>query len=160
MPKHPPPPSLLLRSRRRSPLQGRSFRTLSGTRRRCRLPPAAAVNSASSSEGLPPEPTRGKKRRETGDEAAVKELTRAILRFGEVYEKVETSKLQQATEMEKQRMGFAKELELQRMQFFLKTQLELTKMKRGKVSGNNNSLNHHQHHHHHQNNDSDDDESG
>ncbi|KAK1279595.1 hypothetical protein QJS04_geneDACA004867 [Acorus gramineus] len=122
-------------------------------------PPAAVVNSSSSSEGLPPEPTRGKKRRETGDEAAVKELTRAILRFGEVYEKVETSKLQQATEMEKQRMGFAKELELQRMQFFLKTQLELSKMKRGKVSGNNNSLNHHQHHHHHQNNDSDDDES-
>ena len=67
----------------------------------------------------------GKRRGEGG----MRELTRAIMKFGEVYERVERSKLKQLVDMERQRMGFAKEMELQRMHFFMKTQLELTQLK-------------------------------
>ncbi|CDO97813.1 unnamed protein product [Coffea canephora] len=79
---------------------------------------------------------------------SVRELTRAILKFGEAYEQAESSKLQQLVDMEKQRMKFAKELELQRMQFFMKTQLELSQLKTSSSRrvGNNN------HHHHSSNN--------
>lgn len=72
---------------------------------------------------------------------SVRELTQAILKFGEAYEQAETSKLQQVVEMEKQRMKFAKELELQRMQFFMKTQLEISQLKHGRrgVGSNNNN---------------------
>ncbi|KAM4110660.1 hypothetical protein ACJW30_05G008700 [Castanea mollissima] len=66
---------------------------------------------------------------------AVRELTQAILRFGEAYEQAESAKLQQVVEMEKQRMKFAKELELQRMQFFMKTQLEISQLKHGGGGG-------------------------
>ncbi|XP_054779924.1 LOW QUALITY PROTEIN: trihelix transcription factor ASIL2-like [Prosopis cineraria] len=69
--------------------------------------------------------------------SAIRELTQAILKFGEAYEKAESSKIQQVVEMEKQRMKFAKEMELQRMQFFMKTQLELSQLKRGKRGGGN-----------------------
>lgn len=62
--------------------------------------------------------------------SAVRELTQAIVRFGEAYEQAESAKLQQVVEMEKQRMKFAKELELQRMQFFMKTQLEISQLKK------------------------------
>ncbi|KAK4591447.1 hypothetical protein RGQ29_021590, partial [Quercus rubra] len=72
---------------------------------------------------------------------AVRELTQAILRFGEAYEQAESAKLQQVVEMEKQRMKFAKELELQRMQFFMKTQLEISQLKH--VGGGGNASNHH-----------------
>ncbi|GER28327.1 sequence-specific DNA binding transcription factors [Striga asiatica] len=69
---------------------------------------------------------------------SMKELTRAILKFGEVYEQAETAKLQQIVEMEKQRMKFAKDLELQRMQNFMKTQLELSQLKVRRPGKNNN----------------------
>ncbi|KAL4368382.1 hypothetical protein GQ457_05G035430 [Hibiscus cannabinus] len=82
------------------------------------------------------------KRRKWGN--SVRELTQAILRFGEAYEQAETAKLQQVVEMEKQRMKFAKEMELQRMQFFMKTQLEISQLKQGKKgAGICNSGNHH-----------------
>ena len=67
---------------------------------------------------------------------SVRELTRAILKFGEAYEAAESAKLQQIVEMEKQRMKFAKELELQRIKFLMKTQLELSQLN---ANGNNNS---------------------
>ncbi|WCJ39355.1 Trihelix transcription factor ASIL2 [Euphorbia peplus] len=78
-------------------------------------------------------------------------LTQAILKFGEAYEQAESAKLQQVVEMEKTRMKFAKELELQRMQFFMKTQMEISQLKRrrGGGGGNGGSNNHHSHHHHH-----------
>ncbi|CAA0829530.1 Trihelix transcription factor ASIL2 [Striga hermonthica] len=72
---------------------------------------------------------------------SMKELTQAILKFGEAYEVAETAKLQQLVEMEKQRMKFAKDLELQRMQNFMKTQLELSQLKVRKPGTNN--KNHH-----------------
>ncbi|KAF1863820.1 hypothetical protein Lal_00030933 [Lupinus albus] len=92
--------------------------------------------------------------------SAVKELTQAILKFGEAYEQAESSKLQQVVEMEKQRMKFAKDLEVQRMQFFMKTQLEISQLnKTGKkgASGNGNgngnaSNNHHNNNNNHNNN--------
>ncbi|XP_057474691.1 trihelix transcription factor ENAP2-like [Actinidia eriantha] len=64
------------------------------------------------------------------EESAYKELARAILRFGEIYERIESSKQQQMMELEKQRMEFTKDLEFQRMNMFMEAQLELEKMKR------------------------------
>ncbi|XP_060205959.1 trihelix transcription factor ASIL2-like [Lycium barbarum] len=68
---------------------------------------------------------------------SVRELTRAILKFGEAYEQTESAKLQQMVEMEKQRMKFTKEMELQRMQFFMNTQLELSQLKHRRVGNIN-----------------------
>ncbi|XP_073011030.1 trihelix transcription factor ENAP2-like [Typha latifolia] len=144
--------------------------------KRPRSPPSVTSKSdemsAESSEGYPPETAaNGNKRRrmmeddERGEEeaerrmAGIKELTRAVLRFGEVYERVESSKLRQMMEMEKQRMGFARELELQRMQFFMKTQMELSQLqhhhgrsRRRRAGDAGVSSNHHHHHHHHNHN--------
>ncbi|KAL6137388.1 hypothetical protein ACLB2K_062680 [Fragaria x ananassa] len=78
----------------------------------------------------------GEKKSGWGD--SMRELTQAMLRFGEAYEHAETAKLQQVVEMEKQRMKFAKELELQRMQYFMKTQMEISHGRR-----NGNASNHH-----------------
>ncbi|KAJ7297180.1 hypothetical protein O6H91_17G088300 [Diphasiastrum complanatum] len=61
-----------------------------------------------------------------------KDLTRAILKFSEVYERIEGSKQQQLVELEKQRMEFAKDVELQRMQLYMQTQVELAKLKQSK----------------------------
>ncbi|KAL6972621.1 hypothetical protein U1Q18_026796 [Sarracenia purpurea var. burkii] len=72
---------------------------------------------------------------------SVRELSRAILKFGEAYEQAENSKLEQLVEMEKQRMKFCKELELQRMQFFMKTQLELSQLKHRRVGNSNHHSN-------------------
>ncbi|XP_043715094.1 trihelix transcription factor ASIL1-like [Telopea speciosissima] len=66
------------------------------------------------------------------DAVAIRELARAILKFGEIYEKVENSKQEQMMELERQRMEFTKDLEFQRMQMFMEAQLELEKMKRPK----------------------------
>eukprot|EP01018_Ginkgo_biloba_P000073 Gb_16932 [translate_table: standard] len=65
-------------------------------------------------------------------ESPFKDLARAILKFGEVYEKIETSKQRQIMVLEKQRMEFIKDLEVERMQLFVQTQVELAKMKHGK----------------------------
>ncbi|CAM6104777.1 unnamed protein product [Calypogeia fissa] len=65
-------------------------------------------------------------------EGPFKDLARAIIKFGEVYERIESAKQQQLMELEKQRMEFTKDLELQRMQLFMQTQVELAKMKHGK----------------------------
>ncbi|XP_075667952.1 trihelix transcription factor ENAP1 isoform X1 [Castanea sativa] len=68
------------------------------------------------------------------DGAACKELARAILKFGEIYERIESSKQQQMMELEKQRMEFTKDLEFQRMNMFMDAQLEIEKSKRAKYS--------------------------
>ncbi|KAF8391227.1 hypothetical protein HHK36_023529 [Tetracentron sinense] len=61
-----------------------------------------------------------------------RQLAQAIVRFGEVYEKVEGAKQRQMIELEKQRVQFAKDLEFQRMQLFMDTQVQLQKIKRAK----------------------------
>lgn len=63
------------------------------------------------------------------DTTAYKELARAILRFGEIYERIESSKQQQMMELEKQRMEFTKDLEVQRMNMFMETQLQIERSK-------------------------------
>lgn len=96
------------------------------------------ASSPASSDSFPPERSERKRRRVTSSKggakgrdgggrkgkswgSAVRELSQAIIKFGEAYEQAESSKLQQVVELEKQRMKFAKDLELQRMQFFMKT---------------------------------------
>lgn len=66
------------------------------------------------------------------DEAACRELSRAILKFGEIYERIEITKQQQMMELERQRMEFTKDLELRTMDMFMEAQLELEKMTRQK----------------------------
>ncbi|XP_042509984.1 trihelix transcription factor ASIL2-like [Macadamia integrifolia] len=68
----------------------------------------------------------------SSDVVGIRELARAILKFGEIYVKIESSKQEQMMELERQRMEFAKDLEFQRMQMFMEAQLELEKMKRPK----------------------------
>ncbi|RID80550.1 hypothetical protein BRARA_A03209 [Brassica rapa] len=58
-----------------------------------------------------------------------REVSSAIMRFGEAYEQIENAKLRQVVEMEKERLKFFKEVEMQRMQFFVKILLELTQLK-------------------------------
>ncbi|KAL6123539.1 hypothetical protein ACLB2K_076060 [Fragaria x ananassa] len=65
-----------------------------------------------------------------GGGAACRELARAILKFGEIYERMERSKQDQEVELEKQRMAFTKELEVERLNMFMDAQLELEKMRK------------------------------
>ncbi|KAK8531749.1 hypothetical protein V6N13_131107 [Hibiscus sabdariffa] len=64
------------------------------------------------------------------DGAACRELARAILKFGEIYERMESTKQQQMMELEKQRIEFTKALEFQRMNMLVDAQLEMEKLKR------------------------------
>lgn len=97
--------------------------------------PPSVSSDEESSDGFPPEPmVNGKKRKRNGgiDDTnrmeGIRAVTRAIIKFGQVYERMETSRLQQEMEMEKHRIEFARELELQRMQFFMKMQVELAQL--------------------------------
>ena len=83
--------------------------------------------------------SRSSAERDGNGEAAdgIRKLARAIERFGEMYERVEAEKQRQMIELEKQRMQFAKDLEVQRMQMFMKTQVQLEKIKHSKGSGSN-----------------------
>lgn len=64
------------------------------------------------------------------DMTAYKELSRAILRFGEIYERIESAKQEQMMELEKQRLEFTKEMEFQRLNMFIEAQLQIEKMNR------------------------------
>ena len=68
------------------------------------------------------------------DGAACRELARAILKFGEIYERIESAKQQQIMDLEKQKMEFTKDLEVKRMHMCMDAQLELEKMKRPKFA--------------------------
>ncbi|KAH6829160.1 hypothetical protein C2S53_014854 [Perilla frutescens var. hirtella] len=71
---------------------------------------------------------------EVGQEG-MRRLAKAVEKFGEIFEKVESMKQRQMVELEKQRMQFAKDLEVQRMQLFMDTQVQLEKIKRPKRPG-------------------------
>ncbi|GMJ11876.1 EIN2 nuclear associated protein 2, VFP5 [Hibiscus trionum] len=64
------------------------------------------------------------------DGSACRELARAILKFGEIYEKMESWKQQEMMELEKQRIEFTKDLEFQRMNILVDAQLEMGRLKR------------------------------
>ncbi|KAL5212412.1 hypothetical protein ABZP36_023259 [Zizania latifolia] len=115
------------------------FLPSSGVKRRLPSPPQASASSESS-DGFPPEPpvaaANGKRQRveeaangaDSSDRAqGLRELAQAIRRFGEVYERVESTKREQELRMERDRLDAARELEDQRVQFFLKMQMELSK---------------------------------
>ncbi|XP_026389414.1 trihelix transcription factor ASIL2-like [Papaver somniferum] len=81
----------------------------------------------------------GRKRRGGGEDGGgvgegYRELAKAVVKFGEMYERIECSKQQQMMELEKQRMEFTKEIEFQRMQMFMDAQLKVEKRKRPKHS--------------------------
>ncbi|KAF3532640.1 hypothetical protein DY000_02043454 [Brassica cretica] len=67
-----------------------------------------------------------------GEGSSCRELARAILKLGEVYERIEGAKQRMMVELEKQRMEAAKELELQRMNMLMDMQMELERSKLGK----------------------------
>ncbi|VVB13342.1 unnamed protein product [Arabis nemorensis] len=60
-----------------------------------------------------------------------RELAMAIVKFGEVYERIESRKQKMMIELEKERMEVVKEVELQRMNLLMEMQLEMEKSKRG-----------------------------
>ncbi|KAM1389739.1 hypothetical protein ACFX13_018077 [Malus domestica] len=64
-----------------------------------------------------------------GDEgSSYRVLTGSIHKFGEIYEKIESSKRQQMRELEKMRKIFNKELELQKKQILDRAQVEIAKI--------------------------------
>ncbi|CAN1166197.1 Trihelix transcription factor ENAP2 [Linum perenne] len=97
---------------------------------------AAAAAAAAESESEEEEEEEVEEKEDEEGEG-VRRLARAIERFGEVYERVESDKLRQMVDLEKQRMKFAKDLEMERMRIFTETQIQLEKIKKGKRSGSN-----------------------
>lgn len=63
-----------------------------------------------------------------GDGLSYKVLADSIQKFGEIYEKIESSKRQQMMELEKMRLEFQRELELQKKQILERAQVEIAKM--------------------------------
>ena len=63
-----------------------------------------------------------------GDGMSYRVLADSIQKFGEIYEKIESSKRQQMMELEKMRLDFQRELELQKKQILERAQAEIAKM--------------------------------
>lgn len=70
-------------------------------------------------------------KRQKTDSAALRVLAKALTKFADVYERIETAKLQHALELEKTRMEVTRNFELQKWQLLLQTQMELAKIKEG-----------------------------
>ncbi|KAI3466738.1 hypothetical protein Pfo_023401 [Paulownia fortunei] len=102
---------------------------------------ADAEEDDGESEGEEAEGSEGRavEEEEEGEEG-MRRLAKAIERFGEIYEKVESMKQRQMVELEKQRMQFAKDLEVQRMRLFMDTQVQLEKIKQAKRSGSSDDI--------------------
>ncbi|OVA03484.1 hypothetical protein BVC80_1473g3 [Macleaya cordata] len=101
----------------------------------------AAAAAAAADSGLSRSSSESRHKDEEMD--GVRELAQAIVRFGEIYERVEEARQRQLIELEKQRMDCMKSLEFERMQLFMDTQVELEKIKRAKravVNGERDSL--------------------
>lgn len=101
---------------------------------------AAAAAVESDSEEDEDEEFEGGERERAEEDVegeGIKRLALAIERFGEVYERVESEKLKQMVDLEKQRMTFAKDLEMERMRIFTETQIQIEKIKKGKRAPDN-----------------------
>ncbi|XP_075510479.1 trihelix transcription factor ENAP1-like [Primulina tabacum] len=85
---------------------------------------------------LLPKKMKSAKYRRSG--ASVKLLADSILKFSEIYERIENSKRQQLVELENMRMEFHRDLELQRRQILEKTQAEIAKIHHREDEGNEN----------------------
>ncbi|CAL5438489.1 unnamed protein product [Camellia sinensis] len=81
------------------------------------------------SDGLPP------KRKGFGGEdhdgSSFRLLADSVQKFGEIYEKIETSKKEQMMELEKMRMDFQRELEVQKKQILERAQAAIAKIQEG-----------------------------
>lgn len=106
--------------------------------------PDGGFNSLSSgsldaTESLPSDGPNEKgkraRRSSSSSESPMRELAQAIMKFGEVYERIEKEKQQQMMELEKHRMEFTRDLEVQRMQLFMQTQIEVAKMEHATHGG-------------------------
>jgi len=86
------------------------------------------------SDGADEKHKRGR-RSSSSSQSPVRELAQAIMKFGEIYERIEGTKQQQMMELEKHRMEFTRDLEVQRMQLFMQTQIEVAKMEHAKHGG-------------------------
>ncbi|XP_026440062.1 trihelix transcription factor ASIL1-like [Papaver somniferum] len=71
---------------------------------------------------------------DSSDQTAFKELAKAITKFGETYERIESLKQEQMMALERQKMELTKELEFQRMKMFMDAQFEIAKKKRPRHS--------------------------
>ncbi|KAF8117901.1 hypothetical protein N665_0008s0239, partial [Sinapis alba] len=67
-----------------------------------------------------------------GEGSSCREQARAILKLGEVYERIEGAKQRMMIELEKQRMEASTDLELQRMNMLMDMQMGLERYKLGK----------------------------
>lgn len=65
------------------------------------------------------------------DDVSFRLLADSVQKFGEIYEKIESSKRQQMMELEKMRMDFQRELELQKKQILDKAHAEIAKIREG-----------------------------
>ncbi|KAH6776796.1 hypothetical protein C2S52_014357 [Perilla frutescens var. hirtella] len=102
---------------------------------------ADAEEDDGESEGEEDERSEGRAAEEEDEgEEGMRRLAKAIDRFGDIYEKVESMKQRQMVELEKQRMQFAKDLEVQRMRLFMDTQVQLKKIKQAKRSGSSDGM--------------------
>ncbi|XP_068653128.1 trihelix transcription factor ENAP1-like [Aristolochia californica] len=82
------------------------------------------------SEGLPPLPTEKMKSGETSV-SSFKMLAESVRKFGEIYEKIESTKRQQMMELERMRMKFHRDLEVQKRQILERAQAEIAKIRQG-----------------------------
>lgn len=96
---------------------------------------AAAAAAEDEDDELEGDEGEGSEEEEEVGQEGMRRLAKAIEKFGEIFEKVESMKQRQMVELEKQRMQFAKDLEVQRMQLFMDTQVQLEKIKRPKRHG-------------------------
>ncbi|KAE8671143.1 DNA mismatch repair protein Msh6-2 [Hibiscus syriacus] len=66
---------------------------------------------------------------EVHDEHSMRILADSVLRFGKIYEKIESSKREHMNELEKMRTDFHQELEVQKKQILERAQAEIAKLK-------------------------------
>ncbi|KAJ7003948.1 LOW QUALITY PROTEIN: hypothetical protein NC653_008979 [Populus alba x Populus x berolinensis] len=127
-PPQPPALAVALPQKRPLPVDDGYFR-----RNYSAMAAAAAAVESDSEEDEDEEFEGGEKERaeEDVEGEGIKRLALAIERFGEVYERVESEKLKQMVDLEKQRMKFTKDLEMERMRIFTETQVQLEKIKKG-----------------------------
>lgn len=86
-----------------------------------------------SSDLLPP------KRTNRGDGGSFRLLAESITKFGDIYEKIESSKRKQMLELERMRMDFFRELEMQKRQILETARAEIASIRRGDDERNDGS---------------------
>ncbi|MQL89486.1 hypothetical protein Taro_022063 [Colocasia esculenta] len=80
------------------------------------------------SDGLPPERAKAKG---SSDSSSFRMLANSIQKFGEIYEKIESSKRQHMAELERMRKDFHRDLEIQKRQILERAQAEIAKIRQG-----------------------------